>query len=46
MGCDDKTIEELIVTTLLDLKIDNKCEKERAHLVCYHCVVEIILPYW
>jgi hypothetical protein len=46
IGYDDKTIEEAIVTTLLDLQIDNKCKKETAHLVCYHYVVFIILPYW
>jgi len=41
-----RTIKEPIVTTLLDLQIDNKCEMETGCLVCYHCVVEIILLYW
>lgn len=46
MGYDDKTFKKEIVTALPDLQIDNKCEKETAHLVCYHYVVLIIVPYW
>jgi hypothetical protein len=34
------------MTTLLDLQVANKCDRETVTLVYYHYVVEIMLSYW